>query len=112
MSTVFKALPMGFERLLPLLVCCAALAGCSRGGWSDLGPAFLQPTPPPRKTNWTYLQTPQIGESKFPAYRSIVGLNEGRSLWVVGDGGIILHSTDGNTWTPKISNTQNALHSI
>jgi hypothetical protein len=42
----------------------------------------------------------------------VYGTGDGKTLWAVGTGGTILHSTDGATWQPQTSGAINDLHSV
>jgi hypothetical protein len=42
----------------------------------------------------------------------VYGTGDGKTLWAVGFGGTILHSTDGATWKPQTSGTTEALRSV
>jgi len=80
-----------------ILALCAAIAGCSRGGWRDLEPEYK-----PRSIVW---------HSLFPDLHGI--WVQGNSVWVVGEEGTILHSTDGGgTWRRVASGTDRELWSV
>ena len=46
-----------------------------------------------------------------PLY-SVFGSGDGKTLWAVGAGGTILHSSDGQTWSPQKSGTTQVLLSV
>lgn len=54
-----------------------------------------------------FIQKSTVGTAEFHAVWGVTG-----NIWMVGAGGAILHSTDGDTWSPQTSNTALSLNSV
>ncbi len=88
--------------LLAILVTSLFLAGCTNASWRAVEPHYT-PDSAPARYDFQSLTRPLL---------SVYGTGDGKTLWAVGDGGTILHSTDGATWKPQASGTTNALFSV
>jgi photosystem II stability/assembly factor-like uncharacterized protein len=85
------------RRHVLILALCAVIAGCSRGEEQNREPEYK-----PRSIVW---------HSLFPDLNSI--WVQESSVWVVGEEGAILHSTDGGgTWKRVASGTDRELRSV
>src|SRR5450759_578851 len=82
---------------------CLLLAGCSSSAsWETVKPNYTKESAPQRIV-WRILN---------PFLLSVYGTGDGKSLWAVGAGGTILHSSDGETWKPQTSGTTSNLLSV